>query len=126
MIGEDPRDCPFCALIAAGKVDMISEHAAAFPDQAPVSPGHTLIVARRHVASWFDLSTTEQSVILELANAVQARLERSLRPAGFNLGVNAGPAAGQRIAHAHLHLVPRYDDDHIAPPWERGAGPSQD
>jgi superfamily II DNA or RNA helicase/diadenosine tetraphosphate (Ap4A) HIT family hydrolase len=83
----------------------------AFPDAFPVSPGHTLIVPRRHVASWFDLIEIERVALFDAADAVRAILARDHAIDGWNLGVNVGRAAGQTVEHVHLHLIPRYHGD---------------
>jgi diadenosine tetraphosphate (Ap4A) HIT family hydrolase len=83
----------------------------ALRDAYPVSPGHTLIVPRRHVASFFELTPEEQSSMLDLARRQKAVLDAEFAPAGYNLGINDGAAAGQTVAHVHLHLIPRYAGD---------------
>jgi diadenosine tetraphosphate (Ap4A) HIT family hydrolase len=85
--------------------------AVAFRDKYPVSEGHTLIVPRRHVESWFDATADERAALLALADLVRAALDVELHPDGWNLGVNVGRAAGQTIMHLHLHLIPRFDGD---------------
>jgi diadenosine tetraphosphate (Ap4A) HIT family hydrolase len=80
-------------------------------DGFPVSPGHALLVPRRHVATWFEADAAERS---DLAGAISlardAILERH-SPAGFNVGMNLGRAAGQTIPHLHVHVIPRYEGD---------------
>ena len=88
-----------------------SDLAVAIPDAFPVSPGHTLIVSRRHVAGWFELSEAEQAAVLALAGLVRARIAEARAPDGWNLGVNVGAAGGQTVGHVHLHLIPRYAGD---------------
>ncbi|RMF84467.1 MAG: HIT domain-containing protein [Nitrospirae bacterium] len=92
---------------------MVAENdlAVAFPDGFPVSRGHTLIVPRRHVATWFDASPEERQALLALADEVKARCDAELRPDGYNLGLNVGAAAGQTVDHLHLHLIPRFRGD---------------
>jgi diadenosine tetraphosphate (Ap4A) HIT family hydrolase len=85
--------------------------AIAFPAGFPVSPGHALIVPRRHEPDFFCLSSEEQAAMVALVNEVRARLVEEHRPDAFNLGVNAGKAAGQTILHTHLHVIPRYAGD---------------
>lgn len=80
-------------------------------DAFPVSPGHTLIVPRRHVASWFDATPEERSAMLGLLDDVKAALDRDLRPAGYNVGFNLGDAGGQTVMHLHLHVIPRFPGD---------------
>lgn len=83
----------------------------AFFDGFPVSPGHTLIIPRRHVASFFDLTDEEVADMLALARRVQTILDKRFHPDGYNLGVNVGLAAGQSVLHVHMHLIPRYAGD---------------
>ena len=80
-------------------------------DTYAVSPGHTLIIPRRHVASFFDLTPYEINACMELVNEERNALDEELKPDGYNIGVNVGPAAGQSILHAHIHLIPRYKGD---------------
>lgn len=88
-----------------------NELAAAFPDAFPLTPGHTLIVPRRHEADYFALTVDEQLAMWALVNAVRQRRESELRAGGYNLGVNVGATAGQTIAHVHVHFIPRYPGD---------------
>lgn len=107
-------ECPFCAPITA---EIIAEDPAgvALLDRFPVSRGHCLIVPRRHVASFFDLTPPERVALLQLAEKAKAVLDATHRPDGYNLGINDGAAAGQTIPHVHLHLIPRYAGDHEDP-----------
>lgn len=92
-----------------------NEHAIAIRDAFPVSNGHTLIVPKRRVASIFDLSEEEVLACWRLLAAEREVLRVELGAAGFNVGVNDGTAAGQTIGHAHIHLIPRYLNDHPNP-----------
>jgi diadenosine tetraphosphate (Ap4A) HIT family hydrolase len=102
--------CPFCPPPSRRIVGQ-NEIALAILDQHPVSPGHTLIITRRHVASWFEASEAEQLAILALASERRQALDRELAPAGYNLGLNVGAAAGQTVMHLHVHLIPRFAGD---------------
>ncbi len=86
-------------------------HAFAFRDRYPVSPGHTLVVTRRVVADWFAASEEERRAVLALVDEVKAALDAELHPAGYNVGFNAGLAAGQTVMHLHVHVIPRYAGD---------------
>ncbi|MDY0062848.1 MAG: HIT family protein [Myxococcota bacterium] len=90
---------------------LANEAALALRDGFPVNSGHTLIVLRRHVASWFDATRDEQLAILELLDLVKEELDRTLAPAGYNVGVNVGAAAGQTVPHLHVHVIPRFPGD---------------
>jgi diadenosine tetraphosphate (Ap4A) HIT family hydrolase len=80
-------------------------------DTHPVSPGHVLIVPRRHVGSLFDSTATERDEILRLIDEAHRLLVENHSPDGFNLGINDGPAAGQSVPHLHVHMIPRYSGD---------------
>jgi diadenosine tetraphosphate (Ap4A) HIT family hydrolase len=80
-------------------------------DNFPVSNGHPLIVPKRHCADYFDLTLEEQSVCWNLVNTVRQILIEKFNPDGFNVGINVNEAAEQTIAHAHIHLIPRYTED---------------
>jgi diadenosine tetraphosphate (Ap4A) HIT family hydrolase len=92
-----------------------SEHAFVIRDGFPVSSGHTLIIPRRHVPSFFAATEPERADLMSLLAAARDDLEREFRPAGYNVGINDGPAAGQTVPHLHIHLIPRYDGDRADP-----------
>jgi diadenosine tetraphosphate (Ap4A) HIT family hydrolase len=99
----------------ADRIIDASERAFAVVDAYPVSPGHTLVVARRHVADVFDLTADEITEVIELIRAARMRIARSLNPTGFNVGVNVGRDAGQTIPHVHVHIIPRHAGDCVDP-----------
>jgi len=88
-----------------------NELAYAVHDEYPVSPGHTLIISKREIRTWWDATDSERKAILELVDEVRAILITEYQPDGFNVGFNAGEAAGQTIDHLHVHVIPRYEDD---------------
>ncbi len=106
--------CPFCHL-PGSRIVLANELAVAIRDAYPVSSGHTLILPRRHVGSFFDISADERTAMLALLDAVRDGLEQECRTDGFNIGINDGPAAGQTVPHLHLHLIPRYSGDRDDP-----------
>jgi diadenosine tetraphosphate (Ap4A) HIT family hydrolase len=73
-------------------------------DAFPVSPGHALVISRRHVSNFFDLTDAEISSLWVMLRAAKERLDPSLRPTGYNVGINVGMASGQTIMHVHVHL----------------------
>lgn len=108
------KPCPFCTL-ANRTVVGESELAVAVRDDFPLSPGHTLIVPRRHTASFFSITAEERNALFELLDAAKAALDAEFRPDGYNVGHNDGPAAGQTVPHLHVHLIPRYKGDREDP-----------
>jgi diadenosine tetraphosphate (Ap4A) HIT family hydrolase len=97
--------CPFCHL-EKSRIVLENDCAVAIPDAFPVAEGHMLVVPKRHVASLFDLPDDEQAAIWRLVAKVRGKLASELHPDGFNVGVNDGPAAGQTVPHAHVHVIP--------------------
>jgi diadenosine tetraphosphate (Ap4A) HIT family hydrolase len=104
--------CPFCERIRSRREFLaLRPRAVAFADSHPVSPGHCLVVPRRHEPDFFELTLDEQSDIWELVWELRELIEAERHARAFNVGINAGAAAGQTVDHAHVHLIPRYDGD---------------
>lgn len=82
-------------------------------DKFPISPGHTLVIARRAVARFQDLTAEEKARLWTWVDWTQKQLAAKLTPApdAFNFGLNDGPAAGQTIPQLHFHVIPRYAGD---------------
>ncbi|MGC1954542.1 MAG: HIT family protein [Gammaproteobacteria bacterium] len=80
-------------------------------DLHPVNVGHLLILPLRHVATWFDATLQEQRALIALLDDAKWLLDERHAPAGYNIGINIGEAAGQTVMHLHLHLIPRYLGD---------------
>lgn len=98
-------DVPQAAWVAA------NELAFSFRDRYPVSPGHTLVVTRRVVPDWFAATEEERSALLRLVDEVKRQLDQEMQPDGYNVGFNAGTAAGQTVMHLHVHVIPRFRGD---------------
>lgn len=103
-------DCPFCHL----EDRIVSENALSVSvrDLEPAAEGHTLVVPKRHCASFFDLDPDEVRACFSLLQREREALRGTLQPDGFNVGINDGAPAGQRVPHAHVHLIPRFRGDH--------------
>jgi HIT domain len=78
-------------------------------------PGHTLIIPRRHVGSFFEITDAERADLISLLAAARGDLDRQFHPAGYNVGMNDGAATGQTVPHLHIHLIPRYEGDREDP-----------
>jgi len=93
--------------------DVLLEHELAYAryDSHSLSRGHVLVVPRRHVAGFFDMTPDEQAAVLDLLGQAQRRIQGEHAPDGYNIGVNVGRAAGQSRMHVHVHLIPRYAGD---------------
>ena len=88
-----------------------NELAIAIHDLYPVSPGHTLIVTKRVIETWWDATPEEKLALVALLDVVKELLDAEYRPDGYNVGFNAGEIAGQTVPHVHVHLIPRYIHD---------------
>jgi diadenosine tetraphosphate (Ap4A) HIT family hydrolase len=104
------KDSPFFP-IDADRVILEEPNCLAFFDRYPVSKGHALVIPIRSVASLYDLDPQAQAEVWDLVRRVRSFLKTLYHPVGFNIGVNDGEAAGQTIAHAHVHIIPRYAGD---------------
>ncbi|WP_116329722.1 HIT family protein [Cupriavidus taiwanensis] len=102
--------CPFCS-IQAQRIAGGNEHAVWIRDGFPVSPGHSLVIPKRHVGSFFEVSSEERIALLELLDQAKLAADMEFHPAGFNIGINDGADAGQTVPHLHIHLIPRYKGD---------------
>ena len=109
-IKRDPNNpCLFCK--DPRGVSLERELAYSARDSYAASPGHTLVIPRRHVASFFDLTPEEINACMELITEERKQLDEEFKPDGYNIGVNVGQAAGQSILHVHIHVIPRYKGD---------------
>jgi len=104
------KPCPFCELVPA-RILVTALHGFVYRDGFPVSPGHTLIIPRRHVGSFFEIEVKEREALLALLEDAKRLLDKEFHPAGYNIGINDGAAAGQTVPHVHIHLIPRYHGD---------------
>lgn len=122
---ERNMECLFCN-IPRERVVLENDLAFAIFDGFAVSPGHSLIIPKRHVASYFDLTQDEVLAIHDLIPQVKNLIEQDNKPDGYNIGINVGEAAGQSIFHVHVHVIPRYKGD-VANPrgGVRGVIPSR-
>jgi diadenosine tetraphosphate (Ap4A) HIT family hydrolase len=103
--------CLFCNV---GEERIIAENELAFAirDGFPVTELHSLIIPRRHVSDYFELSKEELLACNELLQIVKEEiLARDTSVKGFNVGANSGLVAGQSIFHCHIHLIPRREGD---------------
>jgi diadenosine tetraphosphate (Ap4A) HIT family hydrolase len=105
------EDCPFCTIGEHVEVLCKTDIAMAILDSFPISPGHTLVIPKRHVPDYFELTAEEQNELWQLVNRCKLILQDRFHPDGFNIGINVGEMAGQSIFHVHIHLIPRYKGD---------------
>ena len=100
-----------CELCSPGSVLLENEHAYVAFEANSLSRGHVIVVPRRHVADFFDMTATEHAAVNRLLAEAHAKIAGQFSPDGFNVGVNIGKAAGQNRMHVHVHLIPRYTGD---------------
>jgi len=89
--------------------------AFSFYDKYPVSQGHALVVPKRLISNYFDITFKEQIACWMMVNKVKAMLQNRYNPDGFNIGINIHEAAGQTVPHCHIHIIPRYNGDEEQP-----------
>jgi diadenosine tetraphosphate (Ap4A) HIT family hydrolase len=111
---DKPNVCTYCNLSESRIIDQ-SPLTLVFRDVFPVSPGHTLIIPRRHVESYFDLTDQEREDMTFMMMRAKNALKTELSPQAFNIGINEGFAAGQTVAHINMHLIPRFKGDVTEP-----------
>ncbi|QWE25978.1 HIT family protein [Polynucleobacter sp. AP-Ainpum-60-G11] len=104
------KPCPFCTLPAERIIDS-NEFGVTIRDGYPVSQGHTLVIPKRHIGSWFEIKSDEQLALLDLLARAKTVLQDEFNPDGYNIGINDGASAGQTVPHLHMHLIPRYIGD---------------
>ena len=107
-------NCVFCKIIS-GELPAVKvyedEYVVAFLDINPANPGHTLVVPKRHVERLEELEPDEAQALLYAAARLAPAIVRAVGAEGYNILMNIGAAAGQEIAHLHLHIIPRFSSD---------------
>ena len=109
---KDPnKPCIFCN-IRIEELQFENQLAYSSSDSYPVSEFHSLIVPKRHVETYFELTNEEIQACNELILKTKEKiLEQDNSVKGFNIGTNVGKVAGQSIMHCHIHLIPRREGD---------------
>ncbi|MGB2850417.1 MAG: HIT domain-containing protein [Solirubrobacterales bacterium] len=120
-----PPDCIFCAIVAgAAPAEVLDsdEHTISFMDINPATPGHALVIPRRHSKDLIEINSYDLRHTIAASQRLTLQMAESLKPAGFNLINASGAAAWQTVFHFHVHVIPRYEDDPLKLPWiPRGA-----
>lgn len=119
-------DCVFCRMAIRESNPVIvweDEEIMAIMDLYPASPGHVLVLPKRHIENIYEMPEHIGALMMRATIAVAQALKRQLRPDGLNLIQANGTAAGQTISHFHLHIVPRYRDDGITLRFGHGNRP---
>jgi ATP adenylyltransferase len=111
---ENNIKCCFCNL--GNRVILDNEHSFAILDEFPVTKGHTLIIPKRHISNYFEITEDELLSIHDLIIKRRKQLmSEDATIEGFNIGINSGEVAGQTIFHLHVHLIPRRKNDYKNP-----------
>lgn len=108
------KNCPFCSIPQDRIIDS-NEMGFVIRDGFPISPGHTLIIPKRHVSSFFEISQEERESLLKLLDQAKKVTDQEFKPNSYNIGINDGAEAGQTVPHLHIHLIPRFKDDQEDP-----------
>ena len=105
------NECIFCSLDSS-RIESENNLFMLIQDLYPVTDGHRLIIPKRHIASFFDLTDEEEKVfMLMLKETKNAMKSEDSTITGFNVGINDGIDAGQTVMHCHIHLIPRRNGD---------------
>jgi len=110
MTAPTSKPCPFCNLDPS-RILAEDELTVVYRDGFPVSLGHTVIIPRRHFATLFEATETDQVALLRALAQAKSLVEQLHQPDGYNIGINHGQAGGQTVPHLHIHLIPRYQGD---------------
>ena len=115
----DP-DCIFCKIVA-GQMPCFKlledDQTLAFMDIYPANDGHCLVVAKDHYPTLFEISDEAFAAVSRSASRVARAVNDALSPVGLNLVQANGPGAGQSVAHFHIHVIPRNQDDELKLNW---------
>lgn len=110
-------DCLFCQIIA-GEVNSYKvyedEFSLAILDIFPISPGHVLVMPKKHIQTLAGMDEVEAANVFRTVVKInKALVELTPNNTGFNILQNNGKGAGQEIEHVHFHIIPRFKDDHV-------------
>ncbi len=106
---EIVNSCPFCSLPASRIISEDSQ-SLVIRDAYPVSPGHSLIVPKRHIASWFDLTEKERTRLFQHLSKAKTALDSEFKPARFNIGINEGAARLSKLPNYSHIMMSRFMD----------------
>lgn len=107
-------DCIFCKIVAgeipASKV-YEDDHFLAFLDISQVTPGHTLVIPKKHARNLLEMTPDETAALFNIVSRVTKKVESATQPQGMNIISNMEEIAGQSIFHTHVHILPRYSQE---------------
>ncbi len=114
--------CIFCKIIKKeipATLIYQDELVTAFLDIAPINKGHVLVIPNQHFASPASIDEVTAGRVMHVGAQIGIALKRALGADGYNLHLADGTAAGQVVGHMHLHVVPRFVDDHFHWNWRQ-------
>ena len=107
-------DCIFCKIVAgeipASKV-YEDDHFLAFLDISQVTPGHTLVIPKKHARNLLEMTPDKTADLFNVVSTVTKKVENATQPQGMNIISNMEEIAGQSVFHTHVHILPRYSQD---------------
>ena len=107
-------DCIFCKIVAgeipASKV-YEDDHFLAFLDISQVTPGHTLVIPKKHARNLLEMTPDETADLFNVVSRVTKKVESATQPQGMNIISNMEEIAGQSVFHTHVHILPRYSQE---------------
>lgn len=113
-------DCLFCGIVEGsvpGQIVDSDDRTIAFMDIAPATPGHALVVPRKHSPDLLEIDAADLEATVTAAQRLARRAKEVLGADGINLVNASGAVASQTVFHFHIHVVPRYEGDPIELPW---------
>jgi histidine triad (HIT) family protein len=113
-------DCLFCGIVeesVPGQIVDSDDRTIAFMDIAPATPGHALVVPRKHSPDLLEIDPADLEATVTAAQRLARRAKEVLGADGINLVNACGAVASQTVFHFHIHVVPRYEGDPIELPW---------
>ncbi|MFD1513296.1 HIT family protein [Halomarina rubra] len=112
------EDCIFCSIVAGdipSRTVHEDEHTFAFLDVNPLARGHALVIPKQHYETVADMPAEVREAVFTAAGELTPAIEGAVDADATTLGMNNGAASGQEVPHAHIHVVPRFDDDGVGP-----------
>lgn len=117
--------CIFCAIVA-GQAPCVrvyeDEHTLAFMDINPATRGHVLVIPKAHARDLLEVSEEDLDHVMSTVQRMTRAVDTTLHPDGINLIQANRRAAFQSVFHFHVHIIPRWWNDGLRPPWSHKAG----
>jgi histidine triad (HIT) family protein len=114
----DNKNCLFCKIVN-GEIEsdilFENDNFIAIPDAKPKTEGHTLIISKKHFRNLLDMPVSLGSELLEAIKKVTVLMIKDEKAEGYNIHVNGFKAGGQIVNHAHVHILPRKENDGFEP-----------